>query len=241
MIEQFPWVTYSAKLIKSMVHPLHAGELKSDYIGEEGSFDSGSQVRFYLSLNTDDGVILDAKFRAFGETLLIGAAEIICELVIQKNYGQAKRISAELVEKTAEDRTHKKGFPKEAASYINLALEALDIALAKCDGLPIPEEFLVTPVDLSDLKKGEYPNWAALTHPERIDLISHVLTHEIAPYVQLDGGDVKIKELKNDIELTIKYEGSCTTCISSTGSTLSAIQQILRARVHPLIIVIPDL
>lgn len=241
MIQQFPWVTFSAKMIKSILRPVHAGELKTPYIGEEGSGDNGSKVRFYLLVNTEDGVIQDAKFKAFGETLLIGAADIICELVMQKNYGSAKRISAELVEKTAEERSHKKGFPSEAASYINLALEALDLALAKCDGLPIPEEFLVTPVDLSDLKNGDYPNWAALTHVERIALISEVLTHEIAPYVQLDGGDVKIKELKNDIELTIKYEGSCTTCISSTGSTLNAIQQILRARVHPQLVVIPDL
>jgi NifU-like protein len=105
----------------------------------------------------------------------------------------------------------------------------------------MPEEFLVTPLDLSDLKKGEYPNWDTLSHEERIGIIQEVLAHEVTPYVQLDDGGVVIKELKNDLTLIIKYEGNCTSCISATGSTLSAIQQILRIRVHPQIEVIPEL
>ncbi len=242
MIEQFPWTMYSSKLIKSIVHPLYAGIINE---GKEGyrlcTSEEPGLLRFYLLVSEKDGVIIDAKFQAFGETLLIGSAEIVCELLIEKNYAQAKRISAELIEKSAEDRPLKKGFPPESGSYINLALDVLDGALAQCEGLPMPEEFLVTPVDLSDLKKGEYPNWAALTHNEKLGVIQEVLAHEILPYVQLDDGGVSIKELKNDIELTIKYEGSCTSCSSSTGSTLSAIQQILRARVHPQLKVIPDL
>jgi NifU-like protein len=160
---------------------------------------------------------------------------------MQKNYAQAKRMSAELIEKSVEDRALKKGFPEGYASFINSALDVLDRALAGCEGLPMPEEFLVTPLDLSDLKKGEYPNWDTLSHEERIGIIQEVLAHEVTPYVQLDDGGVVIKELKNDLTLIIKYEGNCTSCISATGSTLSAIQQILRIRVHPQIEVIPEL
>ncbi len=242
MIEQFPWVKYSSKLIKSIVSPLYAGIIempKEGYrlcISEEPDL-----LRLYLLVKEEDGVIVDAKFQAFGETLLIGSAEIVCELLIEKNYAQAKRISAELIEKSVEDRSQKKGFPHESGSYINLVLDVLDQALAQCEGLPMPEEFLVTPVDLSDLKKGEYPNWGALTHTEKLGVIQEVLAHEILPYIQLDDGGVVIKELKNETELHIRYEGNCTSCISSTGSTLSAIQQILRARVHPGLHVIPDL
>lgn len=237
MIERFPWALYSAKLVKSIVKPLHYGMLIKDerllVVGKEG--DEGNWVQFCMLVNVDDGVIADAKFQAYGETLLIGAAEIVSELVIEKNYAQAKRISAELVEKQV------KGFPPEGISYIHLALDALDLALDQCAGLPMPEEFLVTPVDLSGLKNGDYPNWAALTHMERLRYIQEIIAHEIAPYVQLDGGNVFIKELKGDLGVVIKYEGNCTTCLSSTGSTLTAIQQILRAKVHPQLEVIPEL
>jgi len=236
MIERFPWALYSSKLVKSIVRPAHYGVLSKDerrlVVGKEGG--EGNWVQFCMLVNEENGVIGEAKFQAYGETLLIGAAEIICELVIEKNYAQAKRISAELVEKQV------KGFPSEGASYIHLALDALDLALEQCEGLPMPEEFLVTPVDLSELKGGDYPNWAALTHTERLGYIQEIIAHEIAPYVQLDGGNVIIKELKNDLAVVIKYEGNCTTWISSTGSTLTAIQQILRAKVHPQMDVIAD-
>jgi NifU-like protein len=218
------------------VAPDYAGPLKTEHrlcIGEEGSLEQGNLVKFYLAVKEEDGLIVEARFQAFGETLLIGAAEILCELALGKNYAQAKRFSADLV--------INKGFPEDSASYINLAIDALDLALAQCEGLPMPEEFLVTPVDFSDLKKGEYPNWDALSHNERIAIIQEILAHEITPYVQLDGGNVIIKELKDPLILIIKYEGNCTSCISSTGSTLNAIQQILRARVHPELQVVPEL
>lgn len=242
MISQFPWAMYSAKLNKAIEKPLHAGVIKEAKEGHRVCVgEEEGQIRISLLVKEEDGVILDAKFKAFGETVLIGALEIICELVVQKNYAQAKRMGAELVEKSVEERHIKKGFPAEYASYINLSLDVLDLALSQCEGLPMPEEFLVTPLDLSDLKKGEYPNWESLTHEERVGIIQEVLAHEVTPYVQLDDGGVVIKELKNDLTLIIKYEGNCTSCASSTGSTLSAIQQILRIRVHPQLEVIPEL
>ena len=238
MIERFPWADYGSKLVKSIVKPISYGVLHNEKAemrlatGKEG--DEGCWVVIYLLVDEVDGVIADAKFQAFGETLLIGAAEAVCELVIRKNYAQARRVGVELVEKSM------KGFPSEGAPYIHLVLDALDLALDECTGLPMPEEFLVTPVDLSELKSGEYPNWAALTHEERVGHIQEVLAHEVAPYVQLDGGNVVIKELQ-ELCVMIKYEGNCTTCISATGSTLNAIQEILRARVHPQLEVIPIL
>ena len=154
MIEQFPWATYSTKLVKSIIHPLYAGKIEKSKEGYRlCTSEEPGLLRIYLLVNEADGIIVDAKFQAFGETLLIGSAEIACELLIEKNYAQAKRISAELIEKSAEDRPLKKGFPKEAAPYINLVLDTLDLALSQCEGLPMPEEFLVTPVDLSDLKR----------------------------------------------------------------------------------------
>jgi NifU-like protein len=242
MIQQFPWAMYSTKLVKAIKEPIYAGEISEADDGLRLCWGLEEKVmKITLLVREADGVIIQAKFKAFGETLLIGTLEIVCELVMQKNYAQAKRMSAELIEKSVEDRALKKGFPEGYASFINSALDVLDRALAGCEGLPMPEEFLVTPLDLSDLKKGEYPNWDTLSHEERIGIIQEVLAHEVTPYVQLDDGGVVIKELKNDLTLIIKYEGNCTSCISATGSTLSAIQQILRIRVHPQIEVIPEL
>jgi NifU-like protein len=246
-VEKSTWSFYSHKLVKSILMPLYAGKIDSAkegkrlLMGEDGILNTGNFIRFFILVNEEDGVIHEAKFQAFGETLLIASGEILCELVIERNYASAKRIGAELVFKSFEDKPLKKGLPKDAAPYVNLALDALDMALQGCEGLPMPEEFLVTPLDLSDLKKGDYPNWAALSREEKIGIIQEILALEIAPYVELDDGGVILEELRGDFSVVIKYQGNCTTCVSATGSTLSAIQQILRARVHPLIEVIPSL
>ncbi|MCP4265610.1 MAG: NifU family protein, partial [Candidatus Brocadiaceae bacterium] len=61
---------------------------------------------------------------------------------------------------------------------------------------------------------------------------------EIRPYIELDAGGIQIHELK-DFELFISYEGACTSCHAATGSTLSAIQNILKSRIHPDLFVTP--
>ena len=67
------------------------------------------------------------------------------------------------------------------------------------------------------------------------------MKEEVQPYIELDAGGIEVPELKNGQEVVIAYQGACTTCPSSTGATLNAIQEILRARVHPSLTVKPDL
>ena len=208
--------------------------------GEKGSYETGNYVLLSLLVEKKDGVIQDAKFQVFGETSLIGAADILCELVLRKNYDQAKRISKELIDTHVRDNPKKEAFPEETFPHIELALEALHEALHLCEGLPLEEGYIVTPIDFSHLQVGEYPPWETFTDPQRIALLSEVIERDIRPYVELDEGGVKVKELKSSLEVVIEYEGNCITCYSSIGSTLSAIQQILRARVHPHLIVTPS-
>jgi NifU-like protein len=56
----------------------------------------------------------------------------------------------------------------------------------------------------------------------------------------LDAGGVTVVNLINDKELLISYQGACTSCYSSIGATLSYIQQVIRAKIHPDITVVPD-
>jgi NifU-like protein len=101
---------------------------------------------------------------------------------------------------------------------------------------------VASPVDAQQLREGEtFPNWTNLNIEQQIAVIEEVIANEIRPYIELDAGGIKIINLIGGLELVIAYEGSCTTCYSATGSTLNAIQQILRARVHPEMVVTPDI
>lgn len=197
---------------------------------------------FHWLVDESDGVIADAKFQAFGPLALIGAAEIASELVLRKNYDQASRLSADLIDQHVRDRKEVPAFPKECAPYLNQVLSAIDQAVQQCTDIPCAASYDMTPIerDFGEIPGG-LPGWDQFPHPHKLQIIEEVISKEIRPYIELDAGGVQVVSFKETGEVLIAYEGSCTTCHSSTGSTLTAIQQILRARVHPSLFVTPQL
>jgi Fe-S cluster biogenesis protein NfuA len=62
--------------------------------------------------------------------------------------------------------------------------------------------------------------------------IEEILDKRIRPGLQGDGGDLAVKDFKENV-LIVKYQGACGTCPSSTTGTLEAIRSILRDEFHP--------
>lgn len=244
------WQQYSKKLAARIEHPLFAGVFTREeanqrhllYIeGIEGFVEEGNAVQFYWLVRETDGVIEDARFQAFGHSTLIAAADVAAELSIGKNYDQAKRLSAEVIDRHLRDRTDVPAFPKETLGHLNLTLEALDNAALRCADLPLPHDY-VTPLPEQTVASGApYPGWESLTTSQKIAVITEVVQREVQPYVEMDAGGVEVLDLLHDREVIIGYRGSCSSCPSSFGSTLNAILQILRLHVHPDLVVVPDL
>jgi len=61
--------------------------------------------------------------------------------------------------------------------------------------------------------------------------IEEILDKRIRPGLQGDGGDLAVKDFKDNI-LIVKYQGACGTCPSSTTGTLEAIRSILKDEFH---------
>ncbi len=61
--------------------------------------------------------------------------------------------------------------------------------------------------------------------------IEEILDKRIRPGLQGDGGDIAVKDFKDNV-LIVKYQGACGTCPSSTTGTLEAIRSILRDEVN---------
>lgn len=252
LIRPFPWARYSKKLNAKISRP-HCGgfflETQSEERGmrlakgKAGSQEEGNLVIFYWLVDPDDAIIVDARFQVYGQSALIGAAEVACELVIGKNYDQARRISATLIDKQARDKAEEPAFPEEASPHINLVLEAMDNAAALCMDIPLATNYAAPPApsDIGTVLEGGYPGWETLSKEQKITIIEGVIAEDIRPYIEMDAGGVKILDLINESELVIGYQGSCTSCYSATGTTLSYIQKILRNKVHPSLTVTPDL
>lgn len=239
---------FSKKVHSRILHPLYTGSFHPEessshqmrlVTGCEGG--SGeNRVRFYWLVDENDGIIADARFEAFGPPALIAAADLACEIVIRKNYEQARRISAEILDRHGRDKAGKPAFPEEAGGFLNLVLFAIEQTADQCTDIPFADTYITSPID--DLPEGNgHPQWKELSTKQKLALLEEIVAKDILPYVQLDAGGVQIINFLDDREVIISYQGSCTSCHSATGSTLNAIQQILRAKASPDLIVIPDL
>lgn len=249
-IEPYPWTAYSNLLIERILEPRNIGFFKENtgaiqemrvITAEHRDEIDENHIIFYLVVDETDGIIADVKFQAFGESPLIGAADAICEIVLRKNYDQARRLTAELVDKKLRDFDYISAFPESASYHIDIALQALYIGCEQCLDIPIADPSYSPPVPSDLQSKGEVSDWGILSSSERLALIRDVIQEEVQPYIALDAGGIEVQELKDDREVVVAYQGACTTCPSSTGATLNAIQEILRARVHPHLVVKPDL
>lgn len=252
LTQPFPWSRYSKKLNAKIERPRCVGFFTKNQseergmrlaMGQEGAIEDGNFLSLYWLVDPDDGIIVDARFQAYGQSALIGAAEVACELMVGKNYDQARRISAELIDKQVRDRPDVSAFPKETSPHLNLVLEAIDNAADQCMDIPLAANYVSppAPMDIGEILEGGYPGWENLSQGQKIALIEEIIARDIRPYIELDAGGIQVLDLINGNEVLIAYQGSCTSCFSATGTTLSYIQQVLRGKVHPSLVVVPDL
>ena len=243
-----PWTEYSNLLKERILNPRNIGAFKENsgalqemrVVTGKGERD-GSLVIFSIVVDETDGIIADVKFTSFGETTLIGAADAACEVLLRKNYDQARRLTGDLIDRKLRDFTHIPAFPKVADSDINLVLSAIEEATEKCMDIPLKDPSVTPPVPGDNTAEGGDPNWHLFSPDEKLDHIKEVIRDEIQPYIELDAGGIEVSAFKDEREVIIAYQGACTTCPSSTGATLDAIQQILRSRLSPSLEVKPDL
>lgn len=251
-IRPFPWSSYSKKLALRIENPYCVGTFSAQdaenrelhvAIGREGSLESGNVVQFYWLVDKTDGVIVDARFQAFGHSALIGASEVACELIIGKNYDQARRLSCELIDKHVRDKGNVAAFPEETYAFLNLVIDAQDNAAKSCEGISLAQNYVAPPILGNEIEvvEGGYPGFQQLTLQQKLAVIESVIAKEVRPYIEMDAGGIEVLNLLNDREVIISYQGACTSCHSATGATLSYIQQILKAKVHPDLEVTPNL
>ncbi|MFT4553992.1 MAG: NifU-like protein [Chlamydiales bacterium] len=248
----FSWHQYSKILTRKIENPKNTGffshenaEARAMHLatGTAGEIEDGNAVKIYWLVDSHDGVIADAKFQVYGQSVLIGIAETACDLVIGKNYDQAQRMGANLIDSHLRDKSDQTAFPEDTATHLNLILDCIDGASQSCSGIPLAETYIAPSPSAPSIEgvEGGYPGWETFNTDKKLAIIEAVLTEDIRPYIEMDAGGVNLLNLLNDKEVIISYSGSCTSCYSSVGATLSYIQQVLQSKVHPDLVVVPDM
>jgi NifU-like protein len=238
----------SKKLERKILTPRHVGYFSEEEIAArqmkraEGRLErSGQALLLTFLVDPEDGMIIDARFRAYGPAVLIGFAETAADLTIGKYWDQVARMSASVIDSALHDRPGDESLlDNDTSLSLNLVIDALILAMEQCQDIPLPPDYVSPlPHDI-EITEGGWPGFTTMTVPQKMAIIEEVVKKEIRPYIEMDGGGIEVINLLGN-EVVIAYEGSCTTCHSSTGATLSYIQQLLKAKVSPDLIVTPKL
>lgn len=248
----FSWHQYSKILTRKIENPKNAGFFSSEnaeargmrlVTGSAGEVEDGNSVKLFCLVDTHDGIIADAKFQVYGQSVLIGIAEAACDLIIGKNYDQAQRMGANLIDNHLRDKNDRSAFPEDSATHLNLILDCIDDACQSCSDIPLAETYVAPSSSTPSIEgvEGGYPGWETFDVDKKLAIIDAVLTEDIRPYIEMDEGGVDVLNLLNDKEVIISYSGACTSCYSSVGATLNYIQQVLQSKIHPDLVVVPDM
>lgn len=244
----YDWSRYSKEFKQRIQSPVFGGYFPEDLKLNEkyrivlGEFNhtASHRIRLYGLIDENSGVIVDLCYQVFGCSFLIGILEIICQCLINKTYLQAQRWSRSSIEKELQERLKYPVFNSAEIKYIQSAIGVIERLSDSCKDIIIKETTLIEPALSKETASNEDSFWEFLSIEERLEKIESILSTEIRPYIELDAGGIKILNLTEDHRLTIAYQGACTHCYASTGSTLEAIQHILKNRVYSKLEVVPD-
>lgn len=194
-----------------------------------------NELAFFFLVDKEDGIIVDVKFQAIADTATLAIADIAAHFAVGKTYEQMGRTSLDLLIKQLEFSDE---IPIELDEPLEAILEAFKKGADQCLHIPLAVH---TPLSTEEKTLGEgYPDWQTFSKEKKLQIIEDVLNKEVRPYVALDEGGIEVLGI-TDNELKIAYQGNCTSCFSSVGSTLSAIQDILQEKIDKNLTVIPDL
>ena len=205
-------------------------------------------IKVYWLVDPQTDLIYDAKFFSYGGAPSVALGEMICTLAKGMKMESATSFTIPQIEALLRDDA---GTPASAAPaeevFASLpplltavqeayapakALSLATIAMkAKNDGAPRRSAFET----LTEQDK----DWLAKPKDQQLQLIEAIIDKDVRPGLNMDGGDMHIRDLEEGQRLKIKWQGACGGCASSTGATLSYIEDSLRRQVFSGMQVIP--
>lgn len=90
-----------------------------------------------------------------------------------------------------------------------------------------------------EVKTQNDAEWAAKSKEEKIVQINEVLDAHVRQGLQMDGGDIEVLDVVDEVKVVAEYQGACGSCGSAVGGTLFFIEDTLRKHIHPKLKVDP--
>jgi Fe-S cluster biogenesis protein NfuA len=76
--------------------------------------------------------------------------------------------------------------------------------------------------------------WRMNDKQEMLDRIEDALSL-VRPHLQVDGGDVEVVELTDDMHVKIRWKGMCESCSMSAMTLRAGIQEAIRGKIPEIV------
>lgn len=205
-------------------------------------------IKVYWLVDPQTDLVYDAKFFSYGGPASVALGEMLCTLAKGMKVDSATALTIPQIESLLRDvpEAPATAAPAEevfaslpplldSVKEVYVSAKALALATitmkASQSGQKRPSGFEA----LTEADKA----WKATPKDDQIKAIETLIDREIRPALNMDGGDLHIRDLEDGERLLIKWQGACGGCASSTGATLSYIEDSLRRQVYGGMQVVP--
>ena len=205
-------------------------------------------IKVYWLVDPYSDLIYEAKFFSYGGTLSIATGDTLSQLAKGMKVESATSLTIAQLESMLRDtpETPATSAPMEeafnslpallkAVSDSYPAAKAMAFATIQVKATQNPGTRTTTYADLTAADEL----WLKKSKEEQIAAIDEIIAKDIRPGLNFDGGDLQIVDIVDGAKLSIKYQGACGSCGSSTGATLSYIEDTLRKQIFGGMQVIP--
>jgi NifU-like protein len=245
---------FSRKIESLVANPRHRGAFfTEDATAKDLALVTAKykDIKVYWLVDPQTDLIYDAKFFSYGGPVSMAMGEILCSLVRGMKLDTACDTSVEEIDNLLRDEA---GVPATAqtpdVAFANLPM-LLDTAR---ETYPAAKALALASLHLRQQqaagaagpKRGAYETlteadnaWLAKPKQQQLDEIELVLTSDIRPGLNMDGGDLQVLDIEDGKKLTVRYEGACGSCGSSVGATLAFIEDTLRRQLFGGMVVEP--
>ncbi len=230
--------------------PLHRGAIFQMEADEQGLVfldAKDKSLKVYLLVDPETDRVIEVKFFTYGGPVYTAVAETLCQILDQAPLGEACQTKAGEVEKRLRDEEETPVLAEDATelSTIEPILEHL---ISKYPQHKISAQALVEARkkqtgehrSVFEIRTEQDKEWAAMSKEVRIEKIDQCLTEHVRQGLNMDGGDIEVLDLVDEIKVIAKYQGACGSCGAATGGTLFYIEDTLRKHIHPALRVEPQ-
>ena len=205
-------------------------------------------MKLYWMVDVVEDRVYSGKFFAYGGKVSVAICETLCAMAKGLTIPEAVSLLGSDVECELRDDPDIPSVPEsKMASFSNVdsILKIIETgypaakAVAQASAA-IKDSGVKPAASARDLTMVDQA-WLALNETDQIAQIELSLDAKIRPALLSDGGNVKVMEVVEGEKVIVQYQGACGSCGSSTGATLSFMENALREDVYNGIYVVPQM